>query len=291
MPKSPRCNYQEELKKSKYPVELYLKGRETACSPWGRGGVFHLPELPSGVITRTSCYPEIARELACLRILAPAGGWLSAEALELLADCAERCGLDLVQFSTGGSMEMFLPVDKAAEAVRFLNEGGLDVGSTGDDLRAVTSCCGPPRCEQAVVDAPALATYLGQQFMEDQQYPSFVHKAKMAVAGCSCDCIRASMQKDIALIGISGKDGAGVQLVVGGKYGCRGPQGPMLGQMLFPFISLNGGFDQVYRIVNNLLEFWNDYGERKERLGDFLTRLGGEKVRQAAAGKDQEVAR
>lgn len=270
-------------------MRLYARGLAMGCSPWGRGGFFYLPELPSGVVLRTSRYPEIAGELACLRVLAPAGGWLGAETLELLADCAERFGMGLVQFSTGGSIQVFVPVEKAVEAVRFLNAGGLDVGSTGDDLRAITSCCGPQRCDLAVVDAPALATYLGQQFIEDQQYPSFIHKVKLAVAGCANDCIRAAMQKDIALVGVRRKGRVGVMLVAGGKYGFRGTKGPMVGRVVVPFLSLAEGFAPVRQAVSSLLEVWNDLGRRKERLGDFLARVGIEEVRKAIGFQGAEV--
>lgn len=279
-----------ELQETRYPLALYARGLEERQSPWGKGGFFHLPELPSGVVQRTSCYPEIAADLVCLRVLAPAGGWLGAETLELLATCAERFGLQLVQFSTGGTIEVFVPLERAVEAVSFLNAGGLDVGSSGDDLRAITSCCGPARCDRAVVDAPALATYLGQEFMEDQQYPSFIHKVKMAVAGCPCDCIRAAGQKDIALIGMHRYGAVGIKLVVGGKYGCRGLQGPMVGREVVGFLPLVGDFTPARLLVGRLLDFWNDHGQRKERMGDFLVRVGVEAVRQAMGLETEEGA-
>lgn len=329
-----------ELVKSNYPLAMYEAGLAEGESAYGHGGYIIVPELPAGVAVRNSRRPDIIQESSYLRILAPAGGWLAAATLEKLADCAETYGRGLVHLTSGGTIEIYTGREQMLPLVRELNSGGLDVGSTGDDLRCLTACCGPVRCEHALVDAPALATYLGQRFIDDQQYPGYPQKVKSAVAGCPNDCIRAMMQKDHSFIGVyrdwpmvdgemlaawreKGGDlngllaacpaGAltlvgdtlevdkercwrcmacinycpairpgrerGVAWVAGGKYGHRGPQGPMVGFVLVPFIPVaDDDYTAVGDIFGAFLEFWADNAKKKERVGDFIARVGPLKI-------------
>ncbi|MDK2816918.1 MAG: dissimilatory sulfite reductase alpha subunit [Moorella sp. (in: firmicutes)] len=325
-----------ELSNSHYPLAMYEHGLATGESAFGHGGYINIPELPSGVGVRNSSRPDIIEESAYLRILQPAGGWLSAETLEKLAACAETYGKGLIHFTSGGTIEIYTTREQMVPMVGELNAAGLDVGSTGNDLRCLTACCGPARCDMALVDAPALATYLGQRFIDEQQYPGYPQKVKSGVAGCPNDCIRAMMQKDHSFIGVyrdlpqinsevlatwqeAGGDltgllsacpaGAlrwtgstlaidpdkcwhcmvcinlcpairpgrerGVAWVAGGKYGHRGPQGPMVGYVLVPFIPIK---DDDYTTIGDLfgafLELWADNARKKERVGDFISRVG-----------------
>ncbi|MGI9951738.1 hypothetical protein V3F56_05175 [Moorellaceae bacterium AZ2] len=336
----------KELAATSYPLAMYEAGLKEGSSAFGGGGYISIPEIPAGASTRASRYPHLLEESPFLRILGPAGGWMSAGTLEVLADLAERYGQGLVHFTTGGTLEIYTRRENMVPLVRELNTFGLDVGSTGNDLRCVTACCGPARCEVALVDAPDIATYLGERFMEDQQYPSFPHKCKSGVAGCPNDCIRAMMQRDNSFIGVyrdlpmvdgqrfskwveeGGRwqelleacpgaalkvkqDSCGLQVeidgekcsrcmtcinhcpaiepgrergvawVVGGKYGHRGARGPMIGHVLVPFIPVRGPED--YPVLGDLfgafLELWTEYGNTKERIGDFVSRWGPGRIR------------
>lgn len=331
-----------EMVNSSYPLAMYESGLAAGESAYGHGGYISIPELPAGVAVRNSRRPDIIQESSYIRILSPPGGWLAAATLEKLADCAEKYGRGLVHLTSGGTIEIYTDRQQMLPLVRELNDGGLDVGSTGDDLRCLTACCGPVRCEMALVDAPALATYLGQRFIDDQQYPGYPQKVKSAVAGCPNDCIRAMMQKDHSFVGVyrdwpqidadllaswlrKGGDPAillaacpagalawagdtlqldrgrcwrcmacinycpairpgrerGVAWVAGGKYGHRGPQGPMVGYVLVPFIPVkDDDFTAIGDIYGAFLEFWADNARKKERVGDFIARVGPVKILQ-----------
>ncbi|MGI6284549.1 4Fe-4S binding protein [Neomoorella humiferrea] len=334
--KGPSPSHVRELEKSRYPLAMYEHGLIAGESAYEHGGYINIPELPSGVGVRRSGRPDIIEESAYLRILQPAGGWLAADTLEALAFCAETYGKGLVHFTSGGTIEIYTTREQMVPMVRELNAAGLDVGSTGNDLRCLTACCGPLRCDAALIDAPALATYLGQRFIDEQQYPGYPQKVKSGIAGCPNDCIRAMMQKDHSFIGVyrdlpqiddeilaswlaDGGDISvlvsscptsalawtgstliidpekcwhcmvcinlcpalrpgrerGVAWVVGGKYGHRGPQGPMVGYVLVPFIPVK---DEDYTPVGDLfgafLELWADNARKKERIGDFIARVG-----------------
>lgn len=328
-----------ELLLSRYPISMYEAGLDENSSAYGHGGYVLIPELPAGVTARASRRPDLLEESFLVRALAPAGGWMSARLLQRLADAADEYGEGHVHLSTGGTIEINTTQDKALQLVQSLNEFGLDVGSTGDDLRAVVACCGPARCDAAVVDSTAIATYLGKRFIDEQQYPGFPHKCKPAVAGCPNDCVRAMMQKDHAFVGVyqdlprvdaerlevwldgggdlegllrscparairrRGRsvtiedhclrcmicinrcpgfrpgDERGVRWVIGGKYGSRGPSGPMAGRVIIPFIPVHGDdYAELGDIFERFLDLWSEFGRRKERIGDFILRYGPDRV-------------
>lgn len=332
----PSPSHVRELDQSRYPLAMYEEGLVQGEPAYGHGGYISIAELPAGVAIRSSCRPDIIEESAYIRILPPAGGWLGADTLEKLADCADRYGKGLLHFTTGGTIEIYTTREQMVPMVRELNAAGLDVGSTGDDLRYITSCCGPARCDVALIDAPALATYLGQRFMDEQQFPGYPQKVKGGVAGCPNDCIRAMMEKDHSLVGVyrdlprvdqerlitwqqaggnlealvqacpagalvlngpiltvasdrcwrcmvcinrcpairPGQE-RGVAWVAGGKYGHRGPEGPMVGYVLVPFLPISGDdYSAVGDLFGAFLELWADHAKKKERVGDFLARVG-----------------
>jgi len=336
----PSPSHVKELEQSKYPLAMYDYGLKTNRSAFGPDSGSGIKDLPGGAGVRSSRFPDCYPESPYIRLLAPVGGWLNPDTLEALADCAERFGEGHVHLATGGAIEIYLPREQVLPAVAELNKLGLDVGSTGDGIRCIVSCCGLARCDASLVDSNAIAQFLGERFIAEQQYPSFPHKVKTAVAGCSNDCVRAGTQKDHSFIGVfrggpiinqnelerwlkeggspaalvqnclglaltlrqgeinieakrclscmncinnspafrPGKE-RGVSWIAGGKYGSRGPQGPMTGLVLIPFIPVvSGDFSAIGDIYGDFLELWDTYGNEKERIGDFICRWGPKRV-------------
>ncbi|MEW6662897.1 MAG: hypothetical protein ACOY9Y_00760 [Bacillota bacterium] len=330
----------KELEQSRYPLSMYDHGLRTNRSAFGPDSSSSIEDLPGGVGVRSSRLPDCQLESPYIRVLAPVGGWLHPDTLDALADCADRFGEGHIHLATGGAIEIYLPREQVLPAVKELNRLGLDVGSTGDGIRCIVSCCGQARCDAALVDANAIAHFLGERFIVEQQYPSFPHKVKTAVAGCPNDCVRAGAQKDHSFIGVfrggpliaqdalerwleeggnpvalaqgclgqaltlrqgeicfdaercsscmncinncpafrPGKE-RGVAWVAGGKYGSRGPQGPMPGLVLIPFIPVTpGDYSVIGDIYEAFLELWDAHGREKERIGDFICRWGPERV-------------
>lgn len=344
----PYPSHVRELRKSSYPLRMLEEGLRANRTQWGAGGYVSVPPLLSGVSIIGSSRPEIASELVCLRLLSVPGGFLSAKTMRGIAEVAQRCGHGFVRWTTAGSLELGIRREDMLDAVAAANELGLDVGSTGDDVRSISACPGSFRCDLAVVNAPDIAYSIGCATIDDQQFPGMPNKVKTAVAGCPNDCVRAQMQKDHAFVGVfrgapevdremmdwwfregvhsassagswavKGLDdlvracpGAamerrgdsveidaasclhcmlcinscpairpgserGVAWVVGGKYGHRGANGPMVGFVLAPFIpAVPPDYEEVVEIHKRFLDLYADYGRRKERVGDMLVRLG-----------------
>jgi len=205
--KGPYPSIVNELEKSKYTMPLYSEALKPNFyySLLGYGGYISIPGLGSGVSSRATKRPDILPETAYLRILDPAAGFYTADALRKLCDIADKYGVGLLHMHANTDTLEIKGIDmkQVYEMVREINEKiGIDVGSTGDDIRNIDSCMGPTLCEHALVDAPAIRHALGLACLEDQQFPRFPHKFKIKVSGCPNDCSRGVQKGDLALIGV-----------------------------------------------------------------------------------------
>lgn len=198
----PYPSHVRELRQSGFPLRMLEDGLRQNRTQWGTGGYVSVPPLLAGVSVIGSNRPEITSEITCLRLLGVPGGYLSAGLMRGLADLADRYGHGYLRWTTASSLEFGVQRERMLEAVAAANGLGMDVGSTGDDVRCISACPGSFRCDLALVNAPDVAYALGQATMDDQQYPGMPNKVKTAVSGCPNDCVRAQMQKDHAFLGV-----------------------------------------------------------------------------------------
>ena len=66
-----------ELKKTKYPVQMYEQALQQRRTQWGYGGYVSLPGVASGVLVRASARPEITKGSNFVRIMDPCGNFFS----------------------------------------------------------------------------------------------------------------------------------------------------------------------------------------------------------------------
>ncbi|MEW6397927.1 MAG: hypothetical protein AB1503_02000 [Bacillota bacterium] len=269
-----------ELSRSRYPIDVYRMAGRCDRSLFGPEDPDVILPLPAGMGQRLAREPVAWPWSVYLRVLPPVGGWMSADLLEALADLVERRGMGLMHLACGGTLEIYTTPEEALSLVQDLNGLGLDVGSTGDDLRCLVACAGPARCDEALVDAPAIATYLGRRFLDEQQYPALPRKCKPAVAGCPRDCVRAG-HHDLAFMGVERPGwGRGLVMMVGGKYGRRSGRGPRPAEVLVPFVPLSGDdYTAVGDLCQRFLDVWSRLAGNRERAGDFVARMGQERIR------------
>jgi sulfite reductase alpha subunit len=65
----------------------------------------------------------------------------------------------------------------------------------------------------------------------------------------------------------------GVAVLVGGKM--RGKYGPMLAKVRVPFMKAEPpDYKEVFDFIERLTEVYDENARKKERLGDFLLRIG-----------------
>ena len=68
-------------------------------------------------------------------------------------------------------------------------------------------------------------------------------------------------------------DDRGVAVLVGSKL--RGKYGPLLGRVLVPFVPLTPpAYTDLFDLLHRIDEVFDEHARRKERLGDFLFRIG-----------------
>jgi sulfite reductase alpha subunit len=79
-------------------------------------------------------------------------------------------------------------------------------------------------------------------------------------------CINA-MPKALA----PGKD-RGAAILVGAKAPII--EGALLGSVLVPFIKLEKPYDDIKELLNAMWELWSEHGKNRERIGEFIQRLG-----------------
>ena len=205
--KGPYPDIMEELEKSKYTIPMYSEALKPDFyfSLFGYGGYISIPGLGAGVSSRVTKRKDILPETAYLRILDPGVGFYTPDALRKLCTIADEYGASLLHLHANtGTLEIKgIDMKRVYDMVRELNEKiGIDVGSTGDDIRNIESCMGPTLCEHALVDAPGIRHALGTSCLEDQQFPRFPHKFKIKISGCPNDCARGVQKGDLAFIGV-----------------------------------------------------------------------------------------
>ncbi len=65
----------------------------------------------------------------------------------------------------------------------------------------------------------------------------------------------------------------GVAILVGGKM--RGKYGPMLAKVMVPFMKAEPpDYKEVFDFMEKLTEVYDEHARKKERVGDFLMRIG-----------------
>ena len=143
-----------ELKRTKYPVQMYEEGLQKRTTQWGYGGYVSLPGVAAGVLVRASARPEITKGSNFVRIMDPCGNFFKTDAMRGLCDIADKYAYGLLHLlSTGGDLEMLgIPTENLKPAVAEITKLGFDVGSTGDDYRTSEECVGPAKCDLALYD-------------------------------------------------------------------------------------------------------------------------------------------
>ncbi len=199
--KGPWPSHVTEIKKTKYPLDVYAMGLETGASPWF-GGSAKVRYVYVGFISRRSKDGK-STELH-FRVFQPSGQVYEIDKLRKILDFSDKYGLGLLQVmgQTGGLIISIDP-EKADEAVDALRSLGTDIGDTGDTFRDFASCIGPALCEYALYDTLAARDHflLFPPIYERMSNQLFPFKVKLKFSGCPMDCSRAVHRADFGFVG------------------------------------------------------------------------------------------
>lgn len=198
----PWPSYVTELKKTKYPIEVYAEGLARNYTPW-LSGSFRVRYVFSGILARRSRDGKFVE--IHFRTYAPAGRFYSTSYLRKVIEVAEKYGIGLVELGGNtGALVINVLAEKADEAVDAVrNIMGSDVGGSGDTVRELYACPGPALCEFALYDTLHAMDYIRShptiyRYLNTQLFP---YKVKFKFSGCPLDCAMANSRADFSFIG------------------------------------------------------------------------------------------
>jgi nitrite reductase (NADH) large subunit len=200
------------------------------------------------------------------------GGVTSPDELRRIADAAERYGARMVKV-TGGQRIDLLGVRKEDLPAIWRDIGMPSGHAYAKAIRTVKTCVGSDFCRFGLGDSIALGVELERQW-EGLHTPA---KVKSGVSGCPRNCAEATV-KDIGVVAVEG----GWQLRVGGAAGATVREADVLAT-----VATAG---EVIRIATTLLQYYREHGEYRERLYDFVPRVGLGAIRDTVLDEEKGAA-
>lgn len=86
------------------------------------------------------------------------------------------------------------------------------------------------------------------------------------------DCVRCMHCINVLPKALSPGNDRGAMLLVGGKAPIMG--GALLSSVLVPFIKMEPPYDDIKELLNAIWDLWADHGKSRERVGEFIQRIG-----------------
>ncbi|HWC27047.1 MAG TPA: nitrite reductase large subunit NirB, partial [Solirubrobacteraceae bacterium] len=200
------------------------------------------------------------------------GGVTSPDELRRIADAAERYGVKMVKV-TGGQRIDLLGVRKEDLPAIWRDIGMPSGHAYAKAIRTVKTCVGADFCRFGLGRSIELGIRL-EKLWEGLHTPA---KVKSGVSGCPRNCAEATV-KDIGVVAVEG----GWQIRVGGAAGASVREADVL--------ALAGTEDDVVRIATTLLQYYREHGEYKERLYDFVPRVGLDEIRRVVMDEHEGAA-
>lgn len=192
-------------------------------------------------------------------------GLVTPEMLRKIADVAEKHGATL-KCTSAERIAIIGLKEEDVDAV-WAQLGGERAGHmVGSRVRSVRACPGTQFCKRGRQDSLALGLELDKRY-HGKALPG---KMKIGVAGCGNQCAETQI-KDIGLVG----GGRGWTILVGGNGGTCARLGKELTES-------EVSTEKALAIVDRLVEFFAANGQRGERFGDVIARVGMKAVREAA---------
>jgi nitrite reductase (NADH) large subunit len=200
------------------------------------------------------------------------GGVTSPDQLRRIADAAERYGARMVKV-TGGQRIDLLGVRKQ-DLPDIWRDLDMPSGfAYSKAIRTVKSCVGTDFCRFGIGDSIDLAQRM-ERAWEGLHTP---HKLKSGVSGCPRNCAEATV-KDIGAVAVEG----GWQVRVGGAAGGTVREADVLCTVETA--------DEALEIATTFMQYYRENGIFKERIYDFVPRLGLEGIKRVIFDLEQGAA-
>lgn len=336
--KGPWPSHVTEFKKTGYKglLLLYELAYRDKMTHWTHGGMVGVRGYGAGVIGRISDRKDILADAHTFRLIPPAAWFYNTDYLRKLCDIWEKYGSGLMNFhGAQGDIQLIgIKTENIEPCFSELAEIGFDLGGSGGDIRTLSCCVGPARCEMALIDTLDIYHELTMYYISEIHLPRFPYKFKIKISGCPNDSVAAMARSDLGIIGIwrdpmkidqeavreYAKQGLDIQyicskcptgamkwdgkeltinneectrcmyclnempkalspggdrgacIVVGGR--ARGRYGAFLAWVLIPFMKLQRPYKELKELIDKILEWWDENGRTRERLGETIYRVG-----------------
>lgn len=222
-------------------------------------------------------YSQRQEGLFMVRTKIPAGR-IPTEAIDVLADAADRWGGGFVHISTRQDFQLHnVPLDALPDVLDHLHDAGITtLGAGGNTVRNIT-VCRHAMAGQGPFDVAAVARTVSGYFLRNPISKGLPRKFKITFSACAEDC-GGGVIDDIGAIALgpeSGLGSAGFRLLVGGGGGSI----PRLGKTLDEFVPAS----RVHVSILAALNIFNRMGTRtnraRARIKFLVEKLGIEKFR------------
>jgi nitrite reductase (NADH) large subunit len=200
------------------------------------------------------------------------GGVTTPDQLRRIADAAEKYEARMVKV-TGGQRIDLLGIKKQ-DLPGIWRDIGMPSGHAyAKAVRTVKTCVGSDFCRFGLGDSIALGIEL-EKLWEGLHTPA---KVKSGVSGCPRNCAEATV-KDVGVVAVEG----GWQIRVGGAAGATVREADVL--------VTDETKDEVVRTCTALLQYYRENADYKERMYDFVPRIGLEELREIVLDEKQGAA-
>ncbi|MFZ5643033.1 MAG: nitrite reductase [Bacillota bacterium] len=187
-------------------------------------------------------------------------GVMTTDQLSGLARLSEECGVFRVKLTSRQTLVAVLDEDKAGMLISALPGIGLRVSPYGNVVRAVKSCPGSSAlCPRSIGDSLGLGIEIQDRYLGMEVPKDF----KIAVAGCARGCT----DPYCADLGIIATGREVFDVAIGGYGGSSQPfHGKLIGRKI--------NKEDIFSVIDHVLERFKELGEPKEKLGRTIMRLG-----------------
>lgn len=183
-------------------------------------------------------------------------GIVSADELRKIADVADKYNVSAIKVT--GAQRIALVGLREEDIDSAWGDLGMSPGAAiGLCVRSIKVCPGTTFCKRGLQDSVAVGSKLDSLY-HGKNLPN---KLKIGVSGCPHSCADSAF-KDIGLIG----SGKGWMVYVGGKGGMK----PRIADRIALYIPE----ENLFNLVEKIIEVYDNNATGKERIGDYIDRIG-----------------
>src|SRR5438132_46924 len=215
-----------------------------------------------------------------------AGGMLTGEQMEAMAEVADRYGRGIGHVTTRQDIQIhWVPIEGIIDLYERLLAAGITTrGACADSVRNVTACPFAGTAPSEPFDVSPYCIAIHEYFLFNPLNLTLPRKFKIAIEGCEHDCAQAPVN-DIGLYAKARAGARGFSLHAGGGLGAQ----PFLAKPMRDFVPA----EDVLVWCEAIVRIQHRFGERKNRnrarMKYLVQRMGLEKFRAAVEGQAELV--